>query len=143
VTTPDNTKEKSEHGKKVVAGKLLSKFIKDIASELCDDPVIKAKGEEATMVTKAEAIARYIWKTALGWEESVDVCDKQGKKVGIRPEVHKPDKWAINMIWDRIEGRAGAADLKGSSDKASLADKVSAQGQKRLDQIAKSSLTSK
>jgi len=135
--------EKSEHGKKIAAGKLLSKFIKEIASEICDDPVIKAKGEEAVMLTKAEAIARYIWKTALGWEESVDVFDKQGKKTGIRPEVHRPDKWAINMIWDRLEGRVGAADLKGGSDKASLADKVSEQGKKRLSQIAKSSLTSK
>ncbi len=134
--------EKSEHGKKIVAGKLLSKFIKEIASEICDDPVIKAKGEEAVMLTKAEAIARYIWKTALGWEESVDVFDKQGKKTGIRPEVHRPDKWAINMIWDRLEGRAGAADLKGDSDGTSLVDKVSEQGKKRLSQIAKSSLTS-
>lgn len=135
--------EKSEHGKKSIAGKLLSKFIREIASEECDDPVIKARGEDAVMVTKAEAIARYIWKAALGWEESVNVCDKQGKKVGIRPEVHKPDKWAINMIWDRMEGRAGATDLKGGSDKAKLADKVSEQGKKRLSQIAKSSLGNK
>ena len=132
--------EKSEHGKKVIAGKLLSKFIREIASEECDDPVIKAKGEEAVMVTKAEAMARYLWKVALGYEETVDVCDKQGKKTGIRPEVHKPDKWAINLIWDRTEGRAGAADLKGGSDKASLHEKVSEQGKKRLAQIAKSSL---
>jgi hypothetical protein len=131
--------EKSEHGKKIVAGKLLSKFIKDIASEICDDPVIKAKGEDAVMVTKAEAIARYIWKVALGWEESVDIY-KDGVKTGIRPEVHKPERWAINLIWDRMEGRAGAADPKGSSDKASLADKVSAQGKKRLDQITKLSI---
>jgi len=131
--------EKSEHGKKVIAGKLLSKFIREIANEIHDDP----KGEDAVMVSKAEAIARYIWKVALGYEESVDVCDKTGKKTGIRPEVHKPDKWAINLIWDRLEGRVGAADLKGSHDKAKLVDKVSAQGKKRLDQIAKSSLKNK
>jgi hypothetical protein len=135
--------EKSEHGKKVIAGKLLSKFIKEIAGEICDDPVIKAKGEDAVMLTKAEAIARYIFKLALGYEESVDVLDKVGKKIGIRPEVHRPDKWAINIIWDRLEGRVGQADLKAGSDKASLTDKVSEQGKKRLGQIAKSSLISK
>jgi len=140
---PGGTKEKSEHGKKSIAGKLLSKFIKEIASEECDDPVIKARGEEAVMVTKAEAIARYIFKLALGYEESVDVLDKDGKKIGIKPVTHKPDKWAINVIWDRLEGRAGAADLKSGSDKAKLADKVSAQGKKRLDQITKSSLKNK
>jgi len=135
--------EKSEHGKKVAAGKLLSKFIKEIASEICDDPVIKVKGEEAVMLTKAEAIARYIWRVALGYEGSEDVYDKNGKKTGIKPVHHKPDKWAINIIWDRLEGRVGAADLKAGSDKALLHEKVSEQGKKRLGQIAKSSLTSK
>ena len=128
--------KKSEHGKKVVAGKLLSKFIKEIASEICDDPILKAKGEDAVMVTKAEAIARYIWKVALGWEEEVEIY-KDGVKVGIRPEHHRPDKWAINMIWDRMEGRVGAADLKAGSDKASLADRVTALGKKHMNQIAK------
>jgi len=137
-----NDTEKSEHGKKIAAGKLLSKFIKEIASEEYDDPIIKAKGEEAVMVTKAEAIARHIWNVALGFVEEVDVY-KEGKKIGVELVVHRPDKWAINLIWDRMEGRAGAADLKGGSDKASQADKVSAQGKKRLAQIANSSLKSK
>ena len=136
---PEDTKEISEHGKKVIAGKLLSKYIKEIANETHDDPVIKARGEDAVMLTKAEAIARHIWKLALGWEEAVDVLDKSGKKIGIRPEVHRPDKWAIGVIWDRMEGRVGAADLKAGSDKASLAEKVSSLGAKRVNQIAKQS----
>ena len=139
---PEDTKEISEHGKKIAAGKLLSKYIKEIASEIHDDPVIKARGEEAVMLTKAEAIARYIWKMALGYQEAIAVFDKVGKKIGEKPEVHRPDKWAIGVIWDRLEGRVGAADLKAGSDKASLVDKVSAQGKKRLDNIAKSSLKS-
>ena len=139
---PEDTKEISEHGKKIAAGKLLSKYIKEIASEIHDDPVIKARGEEAVMLTKAEAIARHIFKLALGYEEAEDVFDKTGKKTGIKQVKHRPDKWAINVIWDRIEGRVGAADLKVGSDKASLVDKVSAQGKKRLGQIVKSSLKS-
>ena len=134
--------EKSEQGKKVIAGKLLSKFIREIASEEYDDPIIKARGEEAVMVTKAEAIARHIWNVALGYVEEVDVYT-DGKKTGVKLETHRPDKWAINIIWDRMEGRVGQADTKAGSDKASLADKVSEQGQKRLKQIAKSSLTNK
>lgn len=135
--------EKSEHGKKVTAGKLLSKFIREIASEIHDDPVIKARGEEAVMVTKAEAIARLMWKAALGYEESVDVY-KNGVKVGVRPEVHKPDKTFIGMIWDRMEGRAAMIDAKSGSDKAFLHEKVSGLGAKQVNQIAKqSSLKSK
>jgi len=135
--------KKSEHGKKIAAGKLLSKFIREIAEEIHDDPVVKAKGEAAVDLTKAEVLARYMWKAALGYSEDVAVLDKAGKKIGIRPEFHRPDKTFIGMIWDRMEGRAAMIDAKSGSDKASLADRVSEQGKKRLGQIAKSSLTSK
>ena len=136
-------KDTENHGKKVVAGKLLSKFIREIASEEYDDPIIKARGEEAVMVTKAEAIARHIWNVALGFVEEVDIY-KDGVKVGVKLETHRPDKWAIGIIWDRMEGRVGQADTKPGGDKASLADKVSGLGAKRVNQIAKqSSLKSK
>lgn len=134
--------EKSEHGKKIAAGKLLSKFIREIASEMHDDPLIKAKGEEPTFVTKAEALARYMWKAALGHFEDEDTY-KNGVKVGIKTVFRIPDKTFIGMIWDRMEGRAAMIDAKSGSDKASLADKVSEQGKKRLTQIANSSLESK
>jgi len=134
---PKDIKEISEHGKTIAAGKLLSKYIREIASEIHDDPVIKAKGEEAVMLTKAEAIARHIFKLALGYEEEVDVLDKAGKKIGIKSVIHQPDKWAINVIWDRLEGRTGAADVKSDSSKASLAERVSALGKKHMNQIAK------
>ena len=139
---PEDT-EKSEHGKKVAAGKLLSKFIREIAEEIHDNPLVKAIGEEAVMVTKAEALARYMWKAALGYSEDVNVLDKAGKKTGIRPEYHRPDKTFIGMIWDRMEGRAAMIDAKSSSDKAKLSDRVSEQGKKRLGQIVKSSLKNK
>jgi len=137
VTTPEDT-EKSEHGKKIAAGKLLSKFIREILNEIHDDPLIKARGEDAVMVTKAEAIARHVVKSALGYSEEEDVYSK-GVKTGVKNVYHKPDKSFIHLVWDRMEGRVGQADAKGDRDKASLADKVSEQGKKRLGQIAKSS----
>lgn len=135
-----DTVRKSEHGKKVIAGKLLSKFIREIANEIHDDPLVKAKGEDPVFVTKAEVMARYMWKAALGYSEDEDIY-KNGVKTGVRPVIHHPDKTFIGMIWDRMEGRAAMIDAKSGSDKASLADKVSEQGKKRLGQIAKSSLT--
>ena len=131
--------EKSEHGKKVAAGKLLSKFIREILNETYDDPLIKARGEDAVMVTKAEAIARHIVKAATGYWADEDIFVK-GVKTGVKQVYHKPDKTYIGLVYDRMEGRVAMMDAKGSSDKASLADKVSAQGQKRLDQIARQSI---
>ncbi len=134
--------ETENHGKKVAAGKLLSKFLREILNEEYDDPIVKAKGEEAVMVTKAEVIARYIVKAATGYTEDVDVLDKDGKKTGIKPVYHRPDKTYIGLIYDRLEGRASMMDAKSGSDKAKLSDRVSEQGKKRLSQIAKGSLTS-
>jgi len=130
--------DKSEHGKKVAAGKLLSKFIREILTETHDDPLVKARGEDAVMVTKAEAIARHVVKSALGYWEEEDVFTK-GVKTGVKNVYHKPDKSLIHLVWDRMEGRVGQADTKGDSDKASLADKVSGLGAKRVNQIAKQS----
>ena len=61
MTTQSDTEN---HAKKIAAGKLLSKFIREIAEEIHDDPIIKARGEDAVMLTKAEALARYMWKAA-------------------------------------------------------------------------------
>ena len=132
---------KSEHGKKSIVGKLLSKFIREILNETHDDPLVKARGEDAVMVTKAEAIARHVVKSALGYWEEEGVYSK-GVKTGVKNIYHKPDKSFIHLVWDRMEGRVGQADPKSDRDKAKLADKVSEQGKKRLGQIANSSLTS-
>ena len=137
------SKDTKNHGKKVAAGKLLSKFLREILNEEYDDPIVKAKGEEAVMMTKAEVIARHIVRAATGYTEDVDVLDKDGKKTGIKPVYHRPDKTYIGLIYDRLEGRASMMDAKSGSDKAKLADRVSEQGKKRLGQIAKSSLKSK
>jgi hypothetical protein len=130
--------EKNEHGRKIAAGKLLSKYIREILNEEHDDPLIKARGEEAVMVTKAEAIARHVVKSALGYTEQEDVY-VGGVKKGVKDVVHKPDKTFICLVWDRMEGRVVPMEIKPGGDKASAADKVSEQGKKRLDQIAKQS----
>lgn len=130
--------EKNEHGRKVAAGKLLSKYIREILNEEHDDPLIKARGEEAVMVTKAEAIARHVVKSALGYTEQEDVYIG-GVKKGVKDVVHKPDKTFICLVWDRMEGRVAPMDAKPGDEKAKAADKVSEQGKKRLAQIAKKS----
>jgi hypothetical protein len=63
-----------------------------------------------------------------------------GKKTGVTMKVHPPDKTFICLVWDRMEGRVAPMDIKGGTEKATAADKVSEQGKKRLEQIAKSSL---
>ena len=112
---------------KIKAGTLLSKWVKEIADEMTEAVVDPVTGE-SRMATKAETIARIMWKGALGFTE-VDI--KTGKDM-----VHKPDKTFIGMIWDRVEGRAVPVADKDKDKKASLADRVGDQAKRRLNTLA-------
>ena len=76
------------------------------------------------MVTRAELLALVLWKKALGWTEQNKIKDG--------PEtVHKPESWAIQLIYERLEGRAPQAipDAKGHLSEA-----------ERINELAKSKL---
>ena len=114
-------KPKTTRGKKTRAGQLLSQFLRSIAEEKTEVETIDGSDE---MVTKAEALARKMWRMGLGYTEEVI-------KNGVITEIkHPPDKSMIHLLWDRIEGRAGLAADAG--DKPTTADKVSEQGKKRI-----------
>jgi len=108
---------------KTKAGKLLTRYLEIIAEEKTE--MIKGADGEDRMATKAEALARLIWKRALGYTEQ-DV--KAGGLVDI---VHQPEQSKIGIIFDRIEGKAPMAgeDTKG---KITAAEKVSEVGKKRI-----------
>lgn len=115
------------HAKKTKAGKLLSKYVKDIAdeeTELIQDPIAGDR-----MGSKAEALARLMWKNALGFTE---VDSKTQKEV-----VKKPDKTFISMIWDRLEGRVIPTADKDKDNKATIADRISEQAKIRLNALNK------
>ena len=61
-------KELSEHGRRTKAGRLLSAFIRQIAEEQTEMVKDPETGEDR-MASKAEALARLIWKKALGYTE--------------------------------------------------------------------------
>lgn len=83
---------------KMPTGALLTRFLKECALDI---HTMSADGDDRPIV-KAEALARYVWKSALGWvEEDPDDPEKT--------ITHKPDWRAIALIWDRVEGKAGPA----------------------------------
>ena len=117
-----------ERGKRTQAGKLLTSFIRDIAEE--ETEFIKnSDSVEDKMATKAEALARLIWKRALGFEEIKE--DKNGVPITL---VHAPDKGCIAVIFDRMEGKAPAA-LDEGAEKLTAAERVSEQGKKRIAEV--------
>lgn len=117
-------KSTSTHGIKSKAGKLLSQFLKEIAQE--ETEFVKDENNEDKMATKAEALARKIWRMALGWKE---VETQDGKLVEV---MSRPDKAMMMLVFDRTEGRAPTS-MSGSDQKLTTAARVSEQSKKRLN----------
>lgn len=61
--------------------------------------------ESGGIITKAEVLTELLMKTAIGWEEVVLKEEESGKVVELTIK-HKPQPWAIQLIWDRTEGKS-------------------------------------
>jgi len=126
-------------GTKAKASRLLTQFIREIAEENHEDPLIFGKGiDDARMITKAEALARYMWNAALGYKQKVEVLDKvTGQVIGDKEVIHFPDKTYVTMLYDRLEGRVPTVEVDKDDSKPTAADRVSQLAKDRLNNIAK------
>ena len=88
---------------------------------------------EGNPITRGEQLAVIIWEKALGWTET---CIKDEKQEEI---YHKPEAWAIALVFERMEGKAPAAvpDDKGT---LTTADKVEEIVKSRINSIAEAVL---
>lgn len=111
------------------AGMLLSSLLRNIAEE--ETEFLKVAGDNDRMITKAEALARLIWKKGLGWTEKVTAED------GTETEVsHHPDRVYVAILLDRLEGRVAAVEV-GGKERRTVADRVGEQSKKRINSISK------
>jgi len=113
-----------QSSKKPKAKQFITRFLKDIANEKTETVCIEG---EDVMVSKAESLARLMWKMALGYEET------KVSNEGVKTTVHKPDKGMMGLLFDRIEGRAIPVSNTGKERK-DIADKISDQGKNRIAQ---------
>jgi len=108
---------------------MLSEFLRRIAqekTEVTDGTAL----EDGVMITKAEAMARQMFKIALGYEEVT--ANKAG--VLITKKI-KPSAGMMALIFDRMEGRAAPTNLN-EDKKRTLPKKVSDENKKRLNDLA-------
>lgn len=110
---------------KAEAGKLLSQFLRQIAEEKTERIEDPEQGDR--IASKAEALARVMWKIALGYTEFDPKTQKE--------KIHKPDKSMIKLLYERIEGKVPESPrVKGDTE--DVADKVTALGRKRINAIS-------
>ena len=120
------SKDMSEHGARTKTGRLLSSFIRQIAEEQTE-MVTDPDGEDR-MVTKAEALARLIWKRALGYKE-INIVKEVPVEI-----THHPDRALMGLLFDRMEGRAPVSINEGD-EKITVVERVSEQGKKRINEV--------
>ena len=83
---------------------------------------------EGDLITKGEAIARLLIQKALGWEEKTK--DDEGKELVV---LHKPEAWAIQLVYDRVEGKTPQAVTE---------DDVRIKAAERVRELAKQRMNS-
>lgn len=115
--------------------KILTEHLIKVLEEPCDFPI--TIGGEQKIVTKGEALARQMIASALGYREEIDIYDKDGNVTGTRETFHSPDKTLAKEILDRVEGKAATMTIIKEKEKITVADKVTEQGTKRLNKLAK------
>ena len=106
----------------------LTKHLRALAAE------IETSDSDGNLITRAEQLALVVWKKALGW---TDPAKKQGDVILTKEVIHKPESWAIQLIYERIEGKAPQAipDAKG---RLTAAEKVSELAKSKLNAEAES-----
>lgn len=115
-----------ELGQKQRSGRMLSEYIRAIGSEVSE--VILDDGPSPgppRLVSKAEAMARHIWKKALPHTDDL----------GVRRE---PELDYVKIILDRTEGKPGVAteDPNENAGKESVPERISRMNADRLNRLA-------
>ncbi len=124
--------------KKRAANKILTQFIREIANEMSDELLVTGPHvEDSRIMTKAEALARYMWKAALGYKEEIQIKDKKTGELHVTEKIHAPDKIYVTLLYDRMEGRVPTVEVKDTDTKPSVAERVSKEGVNRLNNLAK------
>ena len=117
---------------RLYTGKELTNHLRMLSAQLHDvvydiDP---ETGHEITRArTKGQVLGEEIYKLATGWTETK--IDSENKP---REICHKPEPWAIAMIFDRMEGKAPMA-INETDSKVSAKDKVSQLAKDRLNSL--------
>jgi hypothetical protein len=101
-------------------GAILSKYLRALALDM------ETVNDDGDPVTKAAALAKFVWQAALGYR-SVD--PKNGSVI-----VHEPDWRAIELLYNRIEGRIAIAPPEEVGH--SLIEKVTEMGRARANSLA-------
>lgn len=107
-------------------GPKLTELIRNLSDEMSDHI-----DDDGNPLTRAEALALLLWKMSLGYEEVVK--DPDG---AVRDVKHPPAAWAINLVYDRMEGKVPVSIEDVGAGRLTVAEKVSEVAKSRINTLA-------
>lgn len=106
--------------------KQLTEHLRQLAAEAHD-------WSEDGIITHGEALAKLLWKRALGWTEKT--VDEEGNEKEV---YHKPEAWAMQFVYERMEGKTPQSTPDDEGRKRRAKDDVRDLAKSRLNSLAKS-----
>jgi hypothetical protein len=120
-----------------IDNRALTTKLREMAAEVHDVEIVDEETGEIQVITRIESLATKLWNRALGWiEEVVEEDDDVPGKVRERKIVHKPEQWAMQLLYDRLEGRVPQA-LPDDGPGITAADKVGELAKSKINSMAK------
>jgi len=120
-----------ERGQKQRAGRLLSEYLRAVAQEvdqvIVEDSMPGCPPGMPRLVSKAEALARWLWSRALVHKDSV------GNPI-------PPDLDVVKIVLDRCEGKPGTGADDPADGRETVPDKISRMNAERVNRIAEESV---
>ena len=107
----------------ITMGRFLSQALRELASEQHDIGTSES-------LTRAQCLAKLVWDNALGYTRMIK--NKEGMLV---EQSIEPRTWAINIIFDRLEGRIPVQD-DNTKEKEILVDKVEKLCLKKFEDLS-------
>lgn len=109
------------------SGKELTKHLRELAAEA------EGLAPDGGVETKARALAALVWKKALGYK-AMEMRGEADKRVMIEVE-HPPESWAIQLIWNRLEGKEPQSSVE-DAGKITAAERVGELARNRVNTMA-------
>jgi hypothetical protein len=106
--------------------KQLTLHLREIAAEA------ETMLDDGRVITKGEALAILLWRKALGYAE---IDKKTNEEV-----VHRPEAWAINLIFDRVEGKVPLS-MPDERQGLTASDRISDLARTKLNSAAHAAVT--
>lgn len=106
------------------SGRLSTKTLTSELRKLADQ--MHTIDDEGNPITNEAALAQLVWKMALGYVEK----DEQGKET-----YHKPAAWAIQYIYERMDGKVPQA-IAEEETRVKAAEKVRSMAKERINALA-------